>query len=267
MKRYKSVLSIAGSDSSGGAGIQADIKSISACGGYAMTAITAITSQNTTGVLGIHIVPEDVVTEQISAVMEDIGADAVKLGMLPTAGIIKSVARLLVDYKVKNIVLDPVIVSTSGHRLISEEAAEAIVEYILPIATLITPNIPETEYLAGMKIHDEDAFAAAASTLHDKGANAVLIKSGHLNKETLSDCLFYNDKIHRYDYTRIDTLNTHGTGCTLSSAIATYLAMGLDMPLAVKAAEDFIHKAINNGAKYSIGKGHGPVHHFFRLWE
>lgn len=267
MKDYKKVLTIAGSDSGGGAGIQADIKTISACGCFASTAITAITAQNTLGVTGIHILPTDMVEQQIRAVLDDIGTDAVKLGMLPSAEAIERIAGLLTEYKVKNIVADPVMIATSGDRLITPDAAEAMKRYIFPIATLLTPNIPEAEFLTGKKISTENDYREAALKLEETGVKSVLIKSGHLSTPIITDYLFYGGELIPYSHDRIDTENTHGTGCTLSSAIASYLAMGLDLPLAVRAAEDFIFKAINNGKKYTLGKGHGPVHHFFRLWD
>lgn len=267
MKSYKRILSIAGSDSGGGAGIQADIKAISACGGYTATAITAVTIQNTVGVKGVHIVPAEVVEAQVEAVLEDVGADAVKLGMLPTAGIIEAVARQLKRFRVRNIVLDPVMISTSGHRLIDPQAVEAIRRLLFPMATLITPNVPEAEYITGLKIGSEADFPAAADTLRSQQAQAVLLKAGHLEERKVSDHLYTPQGTYTYRYDRIDTPNTHGTGCTLSSAIATYLALGNPLNEAVGLAEDYIHKAILNGAEYSLGHGHGPVHHFYRFRE
>lgn len=267
MKTYKKVLTIAGSDSGGGAGIQADIKTISACGCFPMTAITAITAQNTLGVSGIHIIPAECVEQQIRAVMDDMGADAVKLGMLPSAETIERIAALLAEYEVEKIVADPVMIATSGDRLTDHDAVEAMKKFIFPACTLLTPNIPEAEYLTGIKITSEDDCREAALKLHESGIGSILIKSGHLETEVITDYLFHNGELIQYSHDRIDTGNTHGTGCTLSSAIASYLALGLELPLAVRAAEDFTYKAINNGKKYMLGKGHGPVHHFFRLWD
>lgn len=267
MKTYKTVLSIAGSDSSGGAGIQADIKTISACGCYAMTAITAITAQNTKGVNGIHIIPADMVEKQIIAIAEDIKVDAVKLGMLPTAEIAESVAILLKRYELPNIVLDPVMIATSGDRLISEEAVEAIREYLFPIASLVTPNIPECRFLTGINIESEDAYPQAAAKLREQGVKNVLIKSGHLETDRVYDHLYEGTKSYKYGYERIHTRNTHGTGCTLSSAAASFLALGYPLSEAVGLAEDYVHKAILNGAEYKTGNGHGPIHHFFKFWE
>ncbi len=267
MKQYKRVLTIAGSDSCGGAGIQADVKTISACGCYAMSAITAITAQNTTEVRAIHNVPADMVAAQIAAVLEDVGANAVKLGMLPTAECVKAIAELLLQFNVPNVVLDPVVVSTSGCRLIDEAALEAIRQHLFPLATVITPNIPETTCLTGVQIHSEQDFDQAASVIHGQKVQAVLFKAGHLDSNVLTDYL-YDDKqfIDRYQYHRINTPNTHGTGCTLSSAIASYLALGYSLKEAIRQAEEFLHGAIVAGSDFQTGHGHGPVHHFYRWW-
>ena len=263
---YKRVLSIAGSDSGGGAGIQADIKAISACGGYAATVITAVTIQNTVGVKGVHVIPAEVVEAQIEAVLEDIGADAVKLGMLPNAEIIEAVARQLIRFQVRNIVLDPVMISTSGHRLIDLSAVEAIRERLFPLATLITPNLPEAEYITGIKITSEEDFAKVAAAFQNQNYScSILLKAGHLNASSLADYLYTGKEVYSYRYDRIDTPNTHGTGCTLSSSIATFLAAGHPLPDAVDWAEKYIHKAILCGKEYEIGHGHGPVDHFYRF--
>lgn len=227
MKKYKKVLSIAGSDSGGGAGIQADIKAISACGCYAMTAITAVTVQNTVGVRGFHVVPAEVVAGQIAAVLEDIGADAVKLGMLPTDEMIVPIAESLKKYRVRSVVMDPVMVATSGDRLISEAAAQAIRRHIFPLATLVTPNVPEAEYITGIPIRSEADFPAAAAALRDMGAGAVLLKAGHLDGTELTEYLFDGNGCHTFRYPRTDTPNTHGTGCTLSSAVGRFSGAGL----------------------------------------
>ena len=265
--QYTRVLSIAGSDSGGGAGIQADIKAISACGCYAATVITAVTVQNTVGVRGVHVIPDDVVEGQIDAVLGDIGADAVKLGMLPTAGIVELTARMLRKYDIKNVVLDPVIIATSGDRLISEEAVDAIKSELLPLASLVTPNIPEASFISGVNIYGADDFSEAAARILEMGVGAVLLKSGHLDGKELSDVLFVKDGMrYGYDYERVETVNTHGTGCSLSSAVASFLALGYPMDEAVGLAEDYVHKAILCGAEYSIGKGHGPIHHFYKFF-
>lgn len=266
MKSFRKVLSIAGSDSGGGAGIQADVKTISACGCYATTAITAVTVQNTRGVRGVHVVPAEIVAGQIAAVLDDIGTDAVKLGMLPTEESIEAIAELLSARGAANIVMDPVMVATSGDRLISEAAADAIRRHVFPIATLVTPNIPEIEYITGISVSSEGDFDRAAKALLDMGARAVLLKSGHLDRPRLTEYLYTEDGYHTFPYDRIDTPNTHGTGCTLSSAVASYLALGHPLPEAVRLGEDYVHKAILNGREYRTGEGHGPVHHFYRFW-
>lgn len=266
MKEYKRVLTIAGSDSGGGAGIQADIKTISACGCYAASAITALTVQNTLGVSAIHIPPTEIVVGQIRAVIDDIGVDAIKLGMLPTEEIINSVADIIEEYELTNVVLDPVMVATSGDELISKAAANALISRLLPLVTLVTPNIPEAIYITKCTIRGESDFAQAAQKLLALEARNVLLKAGHLtNSEQLTDYLYEPEQVHRYTYDFIDTPNTHGTGCTLSSAIAAYLALGEDLSEAVQLAEEYLHKAILCGADYKIGSGHGPVHHFFKL--
>ena len=267
MKKYSTVLSIAGSDSSGGAGIQADIKTISACGCYAMTAITAITAQNTCGVSDIHTISANMVAKQIISVADDIEIDAVKIGMLPTAEIAEVTAELLIRYNIKNIVVDPVMVATSGDRLISENAIKAIVKKLFPIATLITPNIPEATFLTGKTAITEQSYMETASCFEKMGAKNILIKSGHLEGTHLNDYLYIQGECHKYRYKRIETNNTHGTGCTLSSSIASFLALGYHLEDAVEYAENYIHDAIVKGASYDIGKGHGPVHHFFKFWE
>ena len=222
MERFKRVLSVAGSDSGGGAGIQADLKTIAACGCYGMTAITAVTVQNTQGVRGVYAVPADVVAGQIDAVLEDIGVDAVKLGMLPSEEIIAETARLIRKYGVRHVVMDPVMIATSGDRLVAESAVEAILRHIFPLAALVTPNIPEAEYLTGLKIRSEDDFPRAAGRLVEKGARGVLLKAGHLQGAELTEYLYTADGVEqRYRYERIDTPNTHGTGCTLSSRRGT----------------------------------------------
>ena len=268
MERFKRVLSVAGSDSGGGAGIQADLKTIAACGCYGMTAITAVTVQNTQGVRGVYAVPADVVAGQIDAVLEDIGVDAVKLGMLPSEEIIAETARLIRKYGVWHVVMDPVMIATSGDRLVAESAVEAILRHIFPLAALVTPNIPEAEYLTGLKIRSEDDFPRAAGRLVEKGARGVLLKAGHLQGAELTEYLYTADGVEqRYRYERIDTPNTHGTGCTLSSAVASFLAQGHELPEAVRRAEDYVHGAIMAGREYRTGCGHGPVHHFYRFWK
>lgn len=263
----KKVLTIAGSDSGGGAGIQADIKTISACGCYAMSAITAITAQNTQGVQAVEPLSLNIIEKQIRAVLDDIGANAVKIGMLATAEIVRLVAALLQEYKPKYIVLDPVLVATSGDRLTKDSATEAILRELMPIATVITPNIPEAEQLTGLSIQDEADFRRIWETLTNQGAQAVLIKGGHLETSPLTDVLFTPEEAYSYTHDRILTRNTHGTGCSLSSAIASFLALGYTLPEAVQRGTDYIHAAIRAAVDQKIGQGSGPVHHFHEWWK
>ena len=262
MKHYTTVLTIAGSDSGGGAGIQADIKTISALGCYATTAITAITVQNTVGVEAVHPVPVDFVKGQIEAVLSDIGADAVKIGMLQSAEIVRAVAEMLRKYKVGNVVLDPVMVSTSGHRLIEEEAIDTLRRELIPLARVITPNIPEAEILlGGEEIRSQASLPEMATRLSASCGVSVLLKAGHLSEDELTD-IFYDketDKLLQLTSKRIRTRNTHGTGCTMSSALAASLAKGETLQQAASSAKTFISNAIIAGADYEIGHGHGPV--------
>ena len=259
------VLTIAGSDSGGGAGIQADIKSISANGCFAASAITAITAQNTLGVNAVEGLSIDIVEGQIDAVLSDIGADSVKIGMLHSAEVVHSVVRMLSKYHVSNVVLDPVMVSTSGHKLIEDSAIKVLKDELIPLSRIITPNIPEAEILLGETISNQDDLPGAARRLAEKCGTSVLLKAGHLVNNELFD-IFYNRETGetiRLAARRIDTRNTHGTGCTLSSALAAQLAKGLALTEAVRVAKAYINAAIMHGANYRIGQGHGPVHHFF----
>ncbi len=265
MKKYPVVLTIAGSDSGGGAGIQADIKAISATGSYAASAITAVTVQNTLGVEGVHPIPIEVISGQIAAVLSDIGADAVKIGMLHSAEVVFAVKEQLKEFGIKNIVLDPVMVSTSGHRLIEDSAVKVLSEELVPMARVITPNVPEAEILAGTRISSQADLPRIARTLSCGGRVSVLMKAGHLSDDNLVD-FFYNaekDTVLELPSRRVYTPNTHGTGCTLSSAFASFLALGLDLDDAARAAKDYINSAIVSGAGYAIGHGHGPVDHFW----
>ena len=355
MKTYPRVLTIAGSDSGGGAGIQADIKSISATGSYAASAITAVTVQNTLGVEAVHPVPVDVISAQIDCVLSDIGADAIKIGMLHSAEVVLAVRDALLRNRARNIVLDPVMVATSGHRLIEESAIRVLASELMPLARVITPNIPEAEILIGRQIKHQSELSEAARELSRKASSgglsgsrasvsadspetadssgsviagsrasviadspeaadlsgsviagsrssvradspeaadlsgsviagltgnpsdaptanpsavrvSVLMKAGHLTDDRLVD-IFYNaeeDRIVELPSARIHTQNTHGTGCTLSSAFASYLAQGYALDDAARAATEYIHAAILSGAEYQIGHGHGPVNHFWR---
>ncbi len=265
--KYNRVLTIAGSDSGGGAGIQADIKAISACGCYAASAITAVTVQNTLGVRAVHPIPLDVLEGQIDAVLSDIGADAIKIGMMHSAEVIGVVCRALDRFEVSNVVVDPVMVATSGDPLLEQSAIEALKSELLPRARVITPNIPEAEILLGEKISDQSQLAEMARKLSMGRRVSVLLKAGHLTEDRLTDILYNadTDEIIELSSQRLHTPNTHGTGCTLSSALAAMLARGMDLNEAAQAAKEYINNAIIAGAKYEIGKGHGPVDHFFAL--
>lgn len=306
-KHYTRVLTIAGSDSGGGAGVQADIKTISALGCYAASAITAVTVQNTMGVSDVHPIPADIVEGQIRAVLDDIGADAIKIGMLQSREITRRIAAVLGEYPIRNIVLDPVMVSTSGHRLIEPEAVEALVSCLMPLARVITPNIPEAEILLGGKrLSDQASLSEAAVELSRLTGASVLLKAGHLAPEpdgaesgagcraeyeaecrAESECLSAAESRAKsgadsgamvltdyfYDAERgelielpsqaVRTVNTHGTGCTMSSALAAHLAKGCSLQDAARGAKAYIAGAIADGAAYEIGHGHGPVNHFF----
>lgn len=267
MKTYKRVLTIAGSDSGGGAGIQADIKTISACGCYAASAITAITVQNTLGVQGVEPISIPTIEGQIKAVIDDIGVDAIKIGMLFDAQVVQAVHRTLAPYGIRNIVLDPVMVSTSGHRLIEQSAIACLIHDLIPIVRIITPNIPEAEILLGESIRHQDELREAARALGKANHVSVLLKAGHLTDDQLTDILYDNecDTITELPSIRVQTNNTHGTGCTLSSALAAYLAQGLSLTEATIAAKQYITRAIIAGAEYKIGHGFGPVAHFNHL--
>jgi hydroxymethylpyrimidine/phosphomethylpyrimidine kinase len=262
--KYSTVLSIAGSDSGGGAGIQADIKAISACGAYAATAITAITVQNTVGVSQVHPIPPQILAGQIDAVLSDIGADAIKIGMLHSTEIIAVVCHALERYTIKNVVLDPVITATSGDILLQNEALTALREQLIPKARVITPNIPEAEILLDEPITAENDLPRYAAKLAERYQVSVLLKAGHLDGDTLTDVLYDFEKKEPLllQSERIRTRNTHGTGCTLSSSLAAFLARGFDLQEAVRRAKAYISRAIAGGAPYTIGHGHGPVHHF-----
>ena len=261
-RRYVRVLSIAGSDSGGGAGIQADLKTFSALGCCGMTAITAITAQNTQGVRAIHGVPPEVLRAQIDAVVEDIGVDAVKIGMLATPEVVQVVADAIRRHALTNVVLDPVMVATSGDRLIAQETQGALVSELFPLAALITPNLDEAGWLLGRSISDAQQLQAGADALLALGAQAVLLKGGHLPGDWVVDVLSLpSGEHHRLESTRIATRNGHGTGCTLSSAIAAHLALGQPLVAAVQAAREYILGAIAAGAEVATGRGHGPLNH------
>ena len=270
-KSYPKVLSIAGSDSSGGAGIQADLKTFSALGVYGATAITAITAQNTQGVNSQFALEPQMVYDQIAAVMDDIEPSVVKIGMLSNTAIVEAVAKALHDYKPSFIVLDPVIVSSTGHRLLSIEAQETIKEKLIPIADLLMPNIPEMKALTDSSLSSLEEKKEAAQQLFNLGAKAILLKGGHEEGEVKTDVLFVSQQttdngqqtLSMFTSETVVTKNTHGTGCTLSSAIAAFIARGLSLEDAISEAKNYVTEAIRAGADVKIGNGIGPVNHAF----
>ncbi|PTT39809.1 bifunctional hydroxymethylpyrimidine kinase/phosphomethylpyrimidine kinase [Acidovorax sp. HMWF018] len=265
--RYARVLSIAGSDSGGGAGIQADLKTFSALGCYGMTAITAITAQNTCGVTGIHGIPPEMLKAQIDAVVQDIGVDAVKIGMLHSPDVVHVVAEAIRTYQLPHVVLDPVMVATSGDRLIAQETVAVLVQELFPLAEVVTPNLDEAGWLLGRSIEGVEALELAAQDLLRLGARAALLKGGHLPGDWVVDVLAVQGREHaqgqghRLQSQRIATHNGHGTGCTLSSAIAAQLALGQPLQQAVEQARAYILGAIAAGADVTTGHGHGPLNH------
>ena len=262
-------LTIAGSDSGGGAGIQADLKTFAALGCFGMSAITAITAQNTLGVTGVHAIPADMVAAQIDAVASDLGVDAAKTGMLGTAAIVEAVAGAVDRHGIRKLVVDPVMISTSGATLSDDATSQAMVRLLFPRAILVTPNLPEASYLLGRRIARRAEMETAAADLLAMGCQAVLLKGGHLEDDGpdatgLDDLLMLADGTTRvYTHPRIDTPNLHGTGCTLAAAIAAQLARGDALPDAVGTALDYVAKAIAAGALYRIGAGNGPLNHGF----
>ena len=264
MKRhYPRVLSIAGSDSGGCAGIQADLKTIAALGGFGMTAVTAITVQNTMGVKAVHAVPPDIIRGQIEAVAEDIGLDAVKSGMLADTATVRLVAECLGAYRPPFYVLDPVMVATSGDALVREETDGVLKKDLMPLATVVTPNLKEAELLSGRRIETIEDIQTVAAALLAFGCQAVLVKGGHLGGGDMTDvlCIAGEDRPHFFSSPRVPTGNLHGTGCTLSSAIAVCLALGHPLAEAVERAKNYISEAIAAGADVTTGHGHGPVCH------
>lgn len=258
----KTALTIAGSDSCGGAGVQADIKTMTLNGIYAMSAITALTAQNTLGIKSIYSVSPDFLGQQIDAVFEDIRPNAVKIGMTFSSGLISVIAERLTYYNAENIVIDPVMVSTSGSRLIGDEAVSTLKEKLFPLAALITPNIPEAEVLAEISIKNTDDMLRAAKIIYDKYSSPVLVKGGHIIYDA-NDLLYVGDKYQFFKGERINNPNTHGTGCTLSSAIAASLAKGYTLIDSVQKAKEYISGAL--GAMLDLGRGSGPLDHAFDL--
>ncbi len=258
----RTALSIAGSDSSGGAGIQADIKTMTMNGVYAMSAVTALTAQNTTGVTAIMEASPDFLQKQLDAVFEDIYPDAVKIGMVPSAELIRVIAGRLRAYEAKNIVVDPVMVATSGSSLMKENAVSALKQELLPLAAVATPNIPEAEVLSGIRIQNKEDMEKAARIIGDSCGCAVLLKGGHRINDA-NDLLYSEGAWHWFEGRRIDNPNTHGTGCTLSSAIAANLAKGFGLEESVRRAKEYISGAL--AAMLDLGKGSGPMNHMFDL--
>ncbi|MCI1681645.1 MAG: bifunctional hydroxymethylpyrimidine kinase/phosphomethylpyrimidine kinase [Bacteroides sp.] len=262
MDRKVIVLSVAGSDPSGGAGIQADIKAISALGGYAATAITAVTVQNTLGVSDVYSLPPDLIGKQMEAVLDDLQPDAVKIGMTGSAAVVREIVRVLRQYQMKQVVFDPVMVSTSGRRLMEEDAVEAVCEELFPVTTLVTPNLHEAELLIGKPVRTVEEMLVAGKTLSERYGCAFLIKGGHLAGEEMCDVLCDSEQVHYYKSPRIESGNLHGTGCTLSSAIATFMVQGCGLPDAVERAKHYTSAAIEAGRDLHIGHGNGPLWHF-----
>lgn len=267
MMKYIPVLSVAGSDSSGGAGIQADLKTFSALGCYGMTVITAVTVQNTCGVSQSYPVPPSIVEAQMKAVLEDIRPRCIKIGMISDGDTLEAVCRVLRQYPDLPVVYDCVMVSSSGHPLMTKETIATLPHSLLPLCTLITPNIPEAEILAGFPVCDEASRQQAAAHILRYGCKAVLIKGGHDNQSTEScDRLYTSDECftpHLFSSPRLSSPNTHGTGCTLSSAIAAYIARGITLPEAVALGKTYLTQALEHGMNVKTGKGTGPLNHFF----
>lgn len=263
--KYPAVLSIAGSDGGGGAGIQADLKTFSALGCYGTTAITAVTVQNTLGVSSIHVVPVDIVIGQIKAVMDDIRPVAIKIGMIYSAELATAIALLLKDYQQVPVIFDPVMVSSSGHQLTDHDIFEHLKRAIFPLVQLLTPNLNEAALITDMPVETVDDMKKAAASLIDLGCKAVLIKGGHLQGADLYDVYLDNKEMeHIFASKAIESNNTHGTGCTLSSAITAFLALGNDMLTAIDKAKTYVHQAIEHGKDVQTGEGHGPLNHFFK---
>jgi hydroxymethylpyrimidine/phosphomethylpyrimidine kinase len=261
--RPPTVMTIAGSDSGGGAGIQADLKTFSALGVFGTSTLTAITAQNTVGVTAIHEVPTDIIAAQIDAVLSDIGANAVKTGMLSSASIVMTVADSIRRHGIANLVVDPVMVAKSGDRLLRQEAVGALRTALLPLATVVTPNIPEAEDLTGISISTDADVRRVAQAIIDMGAQSVVVKGGHRDGPP-TDVYYDGNQFLEFTTERIPTSNTHGTGCTFASAVAAFLAHGNTVPQSVERAKEYVTAAIR--ASYPIGKGHGPLHHFHAFW-
>ncbi len=262
--RYPSVLTIAGFDGSGGAGIQADIKTISALGCYATSALTALPVQNTQGVRSIYPIPYTVVGEQIRTILDDIFPSAIKIGMVHTAELVDTIVDALPDPPRTPLIFDPVMVATSGHKLIEDKTVERLVERLFPLSTVITPNMDEAAILAGMPVRTLDDMYVAGEKIRRLGCYSVLLKGGHLDAPRLTS-LYFDEygAVHEFHFDRFETNNTHGSGCTLSSAIAGYIALGNNLLEAVSLGQEYVHQAIIHGSDVLVGQGNGPLNHFF----
>lgn len=260
----KKVLSIAGSDCSGGAGIQADLKTFSAHGVFGMSVIVSVVAENTSRVIDIQDITPDMIGKQIDAVFEDIEVDAVKIGMLSTPDCMRAVAEKLLQYKPRNVVIDPVMYAKNGCPLMEPTSIDTLIKRIIPLADVLTPNIPEAEKIAGIEICSTSDMETAAKRIHDMGCRAVVVKGGHAVGNAL-DVLFSGKDFYHFETSRIDTKNTHGTGCTFSSAIASQLAKGIDLYTAIKRAKEYVTIAIEHSL--AIGNGCGPTHHFYNLYQ
>jgi hydroxymethylpyrimidine/phosphomethylpyrimidine kinase len=263
----KTALSIAGSDCSGGAGLQADLKTFSAHGVFGMTAVTSVVAENTFRVIEYQDILPDIIKKQIDAVFEDIPPDAVKIGMLSCRQTMLAVAEKLREWRPRNVIIDPVMYAKNGAPLMAEDAISTLIKEIVPLADLITPNIPEAEKMSGMAIKTHDNMRQAARLIHAMGCRAVVVKGGHFDSKAgdATDILFDGDKFHEYSSQRIDTKHTHGTGCTFSSAIASNLALEFPLNKAVESAKAYINTAITHAP--GLGKGNGPTHHFYALYQ
>jgi hydroxymethylpyrimidine/phosphomethylpyrimidine kinase len=266
-KRPVVAMTIAGSDSGGGAGIQADLKTFAALGVYGTSAVTAITAQNTVEVRRALELPLGLIGSQIDAIVEDIGVDAAKTGMLASSGVIETVAGKVEEHRLEKLVVDPVMVAKSGDRLLQDDAVDSLIRRLLPLATVVTPNLPEAERLVGFSIEDRDSVRRAAKQIVEMGAGAAVIKGGHGKDAESVDVLFNGRRVREFGARRVDSRNTHGTGCTFSAAITAQLALGCSVERSVETAKTYITKALVRGVP--IGKGHGPVEHFVgcRLWR
>lgn len=265
METIPTAMTIAGSDSGGGAGIQADLKTFAALGVYGTSAITAVTAQNTSRVIEIQEISPEMVVAQVDAIVTDIRVDAVKIGMLASSAIIDSVVQSIRKHNLRPLVVDPVMVAKGGDRLIHEDAMDLLRRQLLPLATVVTPNGPEAEVLTGRTIGSVSEVRTAAKFIWDMGVKWVVIKGGHLEGAAV-DILYDGSDFYEFSSERIETRNTHGTGCTFASAITAGLAFGLEIPEAVRRAKQYVTEAIRR-ATFSVGHGHGPLSHFYRLWE